>query len=225
MSMLEVSLDWGVDSKGYKLVDYGNTKTIIGSGGKMKKIRPHFESAIAAFAKVQSQSDLLKFVKNYGLLNELSYEGTFGKVRVSAETLDPIPGWRQIVGENVAEHLETANRVREFRSFIAKGGYASKTLSQWIDERLLDAQLGKIEIVFDQGRLKLGLRANSLLDGMLLQLATKTNAHGRLRICSHCAIPFDVGPGTGRRSDAIFCKKEHKIAFHSLKRSKRGRIR
>jgi len=225
MSVLEVSLDWGVDPKGYKLEDYGNAKTIIGSGRKLKKTRPHFESAITAFEKVQSQFDLLKFVSNYGLLNEPSYENSFGKIRVSAETLDPIPGWRPIVGENVAEHLETARRIREFRSLIAKGGYASASLSQWIDERLLDAELGKIEIVFDEGRLKLSLRANSLLNGMLLQLATKTNVLTKLRICNHCAIPFEVGPGTGRRSDAIFCKKEHKIASHSLKRSKLSKTR
>jgi hypothetical protein len=225
MSVLEVSLDWGVDSKGYKFEDYGNEKTIIGSGGILKKTRPHFESAITAFEKVQSQSDLLKFVTNYGLLNEPSYEKSYGKVRVNAKSLKPIPGWRPIIGEGVVEHLETASRIREFRSWIAKGGYASKILSDWIDERLLNAKHGEIEMVLDEGRFKLRLRANSLLDGMLLQLATRTTIGTKIRICRHCAIPFEVGSGTGRRSDAIFCSESHKIASHSLKRSNASKTR
>jgi hypothetical protein len=38
-------------------------------------------------------------------------------------------------------------------------------------------------------------------------------------VCRHCMEVFTVGPGTGRRMDAIFCSDAHRVRFHSLQRS------
>ena len=38
--------------------------------------------------------------------------------------------------------------------------------------------------------------------------------------CRYCETVFLVGPGTGRRMDALFCCDEHRVRYNSLKRSK-----
>ena len=39
------------------------------------------------------------------------------------------------------------------------------------------------------------------------------------RWCLNCETVFNVGPGSGRRSDAVFCCDEHRIRYNSKKRS------
>jgi hypothetical protein len=68
--------------------------------------------------------------------------------------------------------------------------------------------------------LKWELRPTSLLDALWLQLAQSLTSGAQFRQCEHCGEFFVAGRGTGRRVDAKFCSEEHKIAFHSLKRSR-----
>lgn len=42
-------------------------------------------------------------------------------------------------------------------------------------------------------------------------------------VCQHCREIFPVGPGTGRRLDAIFCSNDHRVRYHSLKRTLKPR--
>ena len=37
--------------------------------------------------------------------------------------------------------------------------------------------------------------------------------------CLFCETVFKVGPGSGRRSDAVFCCDQHRIRYNSAKRT------
>jgi hypothetical protein len=61
-----------------------------------------------------------------------------------------------------------------------------------------------------------------LRDALWLQFDQAVTRGDQLRACLRCGDWFVAGVGTGRRADAKFCCDEHRKAFNSLKRSKRG---
>jgi hypothetical protein len=71
------------------------------------------------------------------------------------------------------------------------------------------------------GRPQMILRPSSLVNALWFELAASLTGDTQLRPCRHCGGWFEVGPGTQRRLDATFCSDEHRVAFNSLKRSKR----
>src|SRR6516165_6944065 len=64
------------------------------------------------------------------------------------------------------------------------------------------------------------LRPKLLLDALWLQLGQALTGRALIRQCEQCHRWFEAGRGTGRRADAKFCSEEHKISFHSHKRSR-----
>ena len=64
------------------------------------------------------------------------------------------------------------------------------------------------------------LHPKFLLDALWLQLGQALTRRALFRQCEHCGKWFEAGLGTGRRADAKFCSEEHKISFHSHKRSR-----
>ena len=224
MNTLEVQLDWYKDSKGYRVNDYGKYgKTIVGNGGRLVPIRPlQNDMVFMAFEKVSSELELLEFVKHYGLLENPSYK--YGRESLDAKTLPPIESRPIIFGEKVDDHLETAQMFRDLITLTRRKGRASETLSGWVEQRMLDEKLGEIGLEFVSGRgFQMVLKADSLMNGMLLQLAQKISGQSKFQSCEFCGVTFEVGPGTKRRADATFCKPEHKILFHSRKRSRTHR--
>ncbi|MGB6396801.1 MAG: hypothetical protein WBF73_14105 [Bradyrhizobium sp.] len=174
-----------------------------------------------AFAKVRSEPNLLKFVHHYGLLERPSYDKTSGKVSVDARTLTPIEGRPVIYGEDIDDHLNNARMFRDLLAFATRRGRASDSLSEWVTERMLDEKLGYLRLEFASGRgFQMYFEADTLLNGMLMQLAQKVSGQVKFRVCDLCGVPFEVGPA-GRRADATFCSHEHKVLFHSRKRSKK----
>jgi hypothetical protein len=221
MNALKIGLDWSKDSKGYRLIDYGRYGiTVVGNGGKLVPTRPlENDMVFVAFANVDSQPKLLEFVHHYGLLEQPSYDGAYGAV-FDATTLALIESRPVIYGEYVEEHLNTARMFRDMLMWIGRKGRASDSLSEWITDQILDKKLGEISIELVSGRgFQMVLRIDSLINGMLLQLVQKISGGSKFHFCEFCALPFEVGPGTGRRAKATFCKEEHKIKFHSRKRS------
>jgi hypothetical protein len=67
---------------------------------------------------------------------------------------------------------------------------------------------------------RLRVTPRCLLDALWVQLGQALSGGGAFRQCQHCGQLFEAGGATGLRADAKFCSKEHKIAFHSLKRSR-----
>ena len=64
------------------------------------------------------------------------------------------------------------------------------------------------------------LRPSTLLDGLYLQLGEALTRGAQIGKCAHCGNWFEAGAGAGRRAGAKFCSDDHKIAYHSLKRSR-----
>jgi len=54
------------------------------------------------------------------------------------------------------------------------------------------------------------------------RLIIKAASRAAIKQCLHCGVRFEAGRGAGRRADAKFCSEEHKIAYHSLARSRGG---
>jgi len=78
-----------------------------------------------------------------------------------------------------------------------------------------------LEFVSGRG-FQMVLKADSLINGLIMQLVQKLSGQAQFNRCDFCGVPFEVGPGK-RRTDARFCKEDHKIRFHSRKRSKARR--
>ena len=175
-----------------------------------------------AFATVESQDQLLEFVHHYGLLEKPSYGETDGTVVIDARTLTPIESRPVMFGEKIEDHLNTAQMFRDTLAFATRRGRASDSLSEWIADRILGETLGNLRFDFVSTRgFRMYFEAETLLNGMLLQLAQRVSGQTNFRACNLCGVPFEVGPGTGRRGDATFCSREHKVQFHSGQRTKK----
>jgi hypothetical protein len=64
------------------------------------------------------------------------------------------------------------------------------------------------------------LRPSTLLDGLWLQFGEAITRGAEIGVCVHCGDWFEAGRGAERRAGAKFCSEDHKIAYHSLKRSR-----
>jgi hypothetical protein len=225
--MLEINLDWQKDSAGYRINDYGKYGiTVIGKGGTLVPTRPLHKNdmVFVAFAKVKSQRELLEFVHHYGLLERPSYDKTSGKVSVDARTFAPIESRPVIYGEDVNNHLKTAQYFRDLLMWTRRRGRASDALAQWIEEQMLGETLGDMRLEFGpRAGFQMCLTADSLINGMLLQLAQKVSGQAGFESCKFCGMPFEVGPGSDRRADSTFCSDPHRIQFNSRIRSKAGK--
>jgi len=221
MSVLKFGLDWFVDQKGYRADGSGRSRTIVPRGGDLRRTNPLENGRLfRAFAKVESEPELLDFIHNNGLLETSGREGGYGKTAFDPDSMRPVQSQPVIFGEYVEEHLETARMFAKLIALIAQKGRASAKLSEFINDRLLDEPLGQISWGFGtSSNFTMELKAYTLLNGMVMQLAQAISAQPALRLCAYCKMPFAVGPNTGRRADAIFCTPEHKKQFHSRKRS------
>ena len=225
MSVLNFSLDWFVDRKGYRIEGSGRSRTIVANGGALLRVNPlGNERLFAAFANVASKPDpdaeLLEFIHNNGLLETRGDEIDFGKTALDPKTMRLVPGRPIIFGENVEDHLRTAALFADLMSLIAKKGRASAELSDFIQDKLLDQKLGSISWGFIP-EFTMKLMATTLLNGMLMQLAQAVSAQPALRVCKFCKKPFALGPKTERRAHALFCSPNHKMQYHSRERSRK----
>jgi hypothetical protein len=239
MYPLKLHLNWFKDSAGYRLIDYGKNGTrLIGNGGKLVPSLPFEEhdGALSAFASVTSLPSLLHFVEQYGLLNEPAYgvkvdrgratKISYGAVRMRFDErgFTEIEDSPTLDGEDVDLHLETAKLFREILEQSGKGWRRTPpSLDHSIAEALHEEPLGEISLTGDRRHgFRMVLTANSLKDGLWLQLGQKVDGQARFRTCElpSCRQVFEVGSSSGRRADARFCSDTHRIEFNSRKRTK-----
>jgi hypothetical protein len=236
MSALDIKLDWYRDSAGYCLNDYGKYgATVVGKGGKLVPTRPLEKNDVVfkTFADVDTQKKLLEFVHHYGLLLLPAY-GTRVSTRGGETTAFEKTAFRYdhgkltavverpgILGEDVNEHLETANNFRNLMSWMSRGGKAPKPLAEWIESTLLGEQLADLSLDFDTRRgFRAVLKTDSLMNGMLIQLTQKLSGGLKFQECKLCAKLFEVGPQADRRADAQFCSDAHRVTHNSGQRLK-----
>jgi hypothetical protein len=231
MRQLFIDFEWQRDNKGYRLFDpeppappktyihpifnfpieetllgrdWGKPQRIARCGGRLVSYRPleQFDSLFKLFANAAVDAPgLLGFVEKFGPLT------TRGLDKDGSEPVEPV--------------LEHAAAMREFL------GYAAGDGSRLV-ERITLEQGGvplssmSVRLTLDPNTRtpRLRLTPQSLLDALWVQLGQALSGGAAIHQCQHCGQWFESGAGTGRRADAKFCSNEHKIAFHSLKRSK-----
>jgi hypothetical protein len=238
MATLHIDLKWHLDSKGYRLVDHNRYgSVIVANGGRLKHTQPldGIDGLYKVFSKVRTPNELLKFVEAHGLLYDHSYRGSFQSSLVEKwmdSSDDSTMGRykRQIARasggapkmERVSEHLQTAELFRRIMMQAQKGWRrAPEPLSLEMSLRLDRKQLGVIGLRDNISRgFSPTFTANTLMDGLWLQLAGNISGGAAFRSCARCGELFETGPRTGRRADSKFCSDAHRIEFNSRKRTK-----
>ena len=174
-------------------------------GGELQPYRPldKFESLFTQFAnEAISASGLLQFIKKFGPLTKF--------------------GLDESLGEPIAEALEHAKAMREWLSYLA--GKNSRLVERMGLEqggiRLSDATV-RLTLDMETNRPRLEFSPSSLLGALWAQFGASVSGNATFHLCLHCGKHFLSGTGTDRRADAKFCSREHKVAFHSLNRSRK----
>jgi hypothetical protein len=237
MYPLKLHLNWFKDSAGYRLVDYDKYGTyVIGNGGKLIPFSPFDgnDALFSAFASVTSVPSMLNFVEQHGLLHEPAYgvqvsRGRTTKITLGGSLVSLDEDGLSIVGdspegEDVSLHLQAAKLFRAILDQSAKGWRRTPpTLAESIAEAVADEALGEISLTGDRRcGFQMVLTANSLMDGLWLQLSQKVADQAGFKTCElpSCRSIFEVGSSSGRRADARFCTDAHRIEFNSRKRTK-----
>lgn len=191
------------DREGYRLVEgtTHNRQRIVRNGrgnDSMEPISPLKESKTLyrLFAKVETPDDLLRFVRDYGLLtlSGLGKSDDVGYVMRHARLMRDLLKW---IASNQPPPLELETPPCNVHALVV-WDRKEKTL-RW------------------------ELRPSTLLDALWLQFGQAVTRGDYIRTCTHCGEWFEAGRGTSRRLDAKFCCDEHRTAFNSLKRSKGGK--
>jgi hypothetical protein len=242
MATLNIDLEWHLDSKGYRLIDHDTYRSVIvANGGRLKHTRPFdgIDGLYNVFANVRTPAGLLRFVEVHGLLHKHDYKKPWiANLLERNKREDSVLGRysRQLARasvnapkmESVSEHLQTAQLFRRIMTQAQKGWRrVPRSLALELSQRgaFELKSLGEIGLGDDIGRgFRVTFTANSLMDGLWLQLAANISGGAAFRSCARCGELFETGPGTGRRADSRFCSDAHRIEFNSRKRSKkRGR--
>lgn len=228
MTEFIVDLEWFRDPAGYRLLDpvapeKGSShvdpfrheimptfltraagdfpQRVLRNGGKLESYFPLqdrrndrlcFDFAACA----RTPEGILDFVERYGPLTREGLEGTGDPIPHVMNHAEAMYSWTKI-GNNIADILGT----RGVRSI----NLPRPELSLFVDP------VSK--------RFRPKICPSSLLDALWLQFGLISGEDVLLKTCLQCGIPFEAGPGTGRQKNAVFCSDQHRILFHSLKRS------
>ena len=227
--------EWYRDQKGYRIVPFGSVAPnapwkksavhddvpwIVPNGERdgAAKYKPfaHRADLCAAFASVKTPEALVRFFNDHGPLTwsgiHRPNDPLFGDV--------PFPA-----GEPVPLGLANAEMFRELLTLRALGN--SRKLASHFEAKIAGfvggGQVGQVELVPDSGKgLRLKVTPPTFLGALWYQLALKLSDED-LRMCPLCHGVFEVGRGTGLRTDAKFCCQEHKVEYFNRKRTKRRR--
>jgi hypothetical protein len=206
MSRLVIEFEWARDPKGYRLTG-GSRPTmqrVVRKGrGQRELIRYRPLSVTDALFRIfahmaDTPQGLLKFVERYG---PLRWDG-----------MDPAQG------DDVSLALSNADHIRQILELWAGPSMRSKPASGQLGAPV--SLLADIAWDAETKALKWELRPVTLLDAIWLQLGQALARGAEIRQCRHCGDWFEAGGGLGRRADAKFCSEAHKIAYHSLNRSR-----
>jgi hypothetical protein len=227
---LEAELSWRRDLAGYKVERFGRSGLyILGRGAKMEASNPlSGGQTFLAFARVDSPEKLLQFVELHGLLQH--EENPITSIR-HWKTHKLIPGREEgTEGENVKDLLQKALHFRELLHWTTNRKRPSEAVLSGLDRLLQPDGLGRVYLDLGSGLPLAGggsfrpvFRPDTLLDGMLWQLALAVSGSKHFRTCAWCGSLFEVGPGSGRRAHSEYCSPEHRVHFNSRNRSRSAR--
>jgi hypothetical protein len=226
MTYLLNDFEWIRDRRGYCIKFFDGEHWICPNGGRDDwiKYQPFARRGdlCLPFAKVRTPHQLLTFINNYGALGWVAEHESVGQSLMRIGNL-PVP-----VAEHVVSSLVAAEMFRELLNLRARGN--PNKLTEFFKLKAAPffggGLAGKVDLASDSKRgVRLKLLPPSLVGAVWYQLALKLSGSTDLRMCRHCACPFEVGAGTGRRADAEFCCNKHKLEFFNRRRSKRSRVK
>jgi hypothetical protein len=165
---------------------------IVGKSGKEVEYQISGEKSehFIEFAAIRNSAQAIQFFKLHGPLE------THGREQLSF----------------VLHHAKV------FQSLLPKKAGLPKT----VEVTRLDLVLTRLDLVLiraGSSKSRMQIVPRTLLSLMYLQLAQSLAGERPVRRCKHCDELFEVGPGTGRKSDSKYCTKEHQVLYNSLKRS------
>ena len=191
-----------------------------------------FDSLYSAFAKVQTEDELLAFVSKFGLLMGRGGDPVVDVLR-EAQFFRDLLGAKEKGPKKVADCFHSQLRIRLADTYKKINVILPPNAEMWEWQRLvgncadleewLHHLVARVELIPDPKRgLQLRITAETLIAALWWQLARKLSGDSKIRECRHCGEWFEAGRGSARRADSDFCSEEHKIRFFSLKRSRRG---
>jgi hypothetical protein len=199
----------------------GNLR-LIPKGRYFRVYKPFekYEMLYSAFAKLENEVDLLKFVYRHGPLDSGHRLNVPGHL-YDAQTFRELIVASQKSMKSVAVTFDRRTAQKEAASFRAQHPSVEVDLNRMI-EAGPEIWIGITKLVSDSADgIRLIIDPYSLMDGLWIQLMRKLSKKV-IRTCRYCRSTFEVGPESTRRTDATFCCSDHSIRFHSLKRSSRG---
>jgi hypothetical protein len=206
MTQLVIEFDWVRDPKGYHLDEKGrvvrNGKGHTAKDQELCRPLSSTDTLFRIFAHMATTPEgVLDFVQRYGPLTWDGWDATKGELV-----------------RRVIPHAQRMSQILESRAGKWKRPGFPEDHRETGAPSSVDAW-----VVWDRTakEFKWSLRPKTLLDALWLQLGQWLTLGTQIRGCQHCGQLFEAGRGTGRRADAKFCSDEHKIAFHSLKRSRK----
>jgi hypothetical protein len=221
--------EWHRDKKGYRLsldppfkslrMREGH-RIIVAKSGHSELIshRPFAGGGdlCTAFASVKTADDLLRFVNNHGPLTTDFLPPSSPNAELAAKMRKLLSA-----GESVDAGLENAKMFGDLLRLKSQGNprklasYFESDKPAYFSFRNL---IGRVELVGDPDKgLRLKICPPHFLGALWYQLGLKLS-QVTLRTCRLCQSVFEVGVGTGRRADAQFCCRGHKVDFFNHSR-------
>jgi hypothetical protein len=200
------------DQSGYQLV-YPKTK---------QPLRSHKRGWTGALEKQTADIQPIRIVGKGGkpeLIRPLDQNPTlfkaFSEIKIEDDVLDFVNRFGSLGTEIVDEIIVEAERMSQ----LQKANKTTRRMTVRADFKLINPT---VYLSIDKVKRSSSLRIvpSTLLDALLLQLASSVSSGAKLRKCLQCEDWFEVGPGTGRRLDAKFCSDEHRTEYHNYNRSR-----
>lgn len=128
---------------------------------------------------------------------------------------------------SLCRRTEEINKIEEIRRGMVEAVKAinAGTLSHlnwgpWPEAYLCDLEWpyinGRGEVIVEDNLPRFRFRPENLGSAIHLQMVLDLDRRARIRCCPECGKYFEYGPGTGRRSTAIYCQDKCRIAaFYS----------
>ena len=197
MTSIHIDFTWCFDTKGYR----PKGGRLVRNGGDLQAYRPLelYPTLFKIFSECRSEKNVVDFVSKFGPLI------TSRPDLIMTRALG-LPAVMAARGDSIREVIQQAK-------WMAKLLSNHKADTPQIPLTSLEAFL-----VTGRGEIRLKLSPSRLIDGLWLQAAQSITSGRDLQECLHCGELFEVGPGSGRRLDAKFCKDEHRIAFNNRRR-------
>jgi hypothetical protein len=267
MTDLLIDFTWHRDRKGYRIADFNFLnlpwrlpqddpwRCIVPVGRRRDLInyQPFARRGdlCLVFAQVTRSDQLLRFINNYGPLNDYysrlgdGRDWEYGENNLVLSSPNPFSYitssgissyWRCkdgtevpadfIPGDPVPNCLRAAAAFRELLRLKARGRL--KELSSLFHTSFFDSANGAfpacqhasvVDFAPDpKVGIRLRLKPPTLLGALWYQLGITLSGNTGVKMCRHCRKFFEVGQGTGLRSDAEFCCNEHKVEYFNWKR-------